>query len=31
VPYHDFTEMPVWQKANEIVEELIKIIKGLKE
>ena len=29
MPYHDFTEMPVWQKANEIVGDIYKLTEGL--
>jgi len=29
MPYHDFTEMPVWQKANEVVEDIYKLMEGL--
>ena len=29
MPYHDFTEMPVWQKANEVVEDIYKLTEGL--
>lgn len=27
--YNDFTEMPVWQKANEIVEDVYKLSENL--
>lgn len=29
MPYNDFTEMPVWQKANEIVEDVYKLSENL--
>jgi four helix bundle protein len=29
MPYLDFTEMPVWQKANEIVGDIYKLTEGL--
>ena len=29
MPYHDFTEMPVWQKADEIVEDIYKLAGNL--
>ena len=29
MPYNDFTEMPVWQKADEIVDEVYKLTETL--
>ena len=29
MPYNDFTEMPVWQRANEIVGEVYKLTEAL--
>jgi four helix bundle protein len=29
MPYNDFTEMPVWQKADEIVGEVYKLTETL--
>lgn len=29
MPYNDFTEMQVWQKANEIVGEVYKLTEAL--
>lgn len=29
MPYHDFTEMPVWQKANDVVGDIYKLTEGL--
>lgn len=29
MPYNDFTEMPVWQKANEIAGDIYKLTEAL--
>ncbi len=29
MPYHDFTEMPMWQKANEVVGDIYKLTEAL--
>jgi len=31
MPYNDFTEMPVWQKADEIVGEVYKLTEILQK
>jgi len=29
MPYLDFTEMPVWQKADEVIGDIYKLTEGL--